>query len=133
MKLKSRKERTAHFIFKNDDKRFKHKKRFYFFLCAMFQSAFIFFTADKTGLLNEIIFISSIAAAIIFTAFALIAGDTYKIIPTAIVLFSVLLVFDGITNFTMLLKGIIAIVLIYAGLINTFIEAKNARLQNGHS
>jgi hypothetical protein len=132
MKLKSRKELATHFVFKNDDKSFWHKKRFYFFLCALFQSAFIFFTADKTGLLNEIIFIASIVAAAIFTALAFIAGDAYKIILTAIVLFSALLVLDGITNYTFLLKGIIAIVLIYTGLINALIEIKNSGLQNSH-
>lgn len=98
-----------------------------------FQSAFIFLVADKTGLFNEIILIVLIATAAIFTAFAFITSkNVYKIILTAIILFSALLVLDGITNYMFLLKSIVAIVLIYAGLINALIEIKNSGLQNSH-
>jgi hypothetical protein len=125
MKLKSEKRFPANSSFKKDNNSFLYKKRFYFFLCAMFQSAFIFLVADKTDFFNEVIFITSIIAVAIFILLAFIVKrGAYKVILTSIILFSALLVLDGITNYVMLLKSIIVIVLIYTGLINVLVETK---------
>ena len=131
MELKNRNRVPINFFLKKDKNSFQQKKRFYFFLCALFQSAFIFLVAGKTGFFNEVVFITSIIAVAIFILLAFIVkGDAYKIILTAIILFSALLVLDCIANYAMLLKSIIVIVLISTGLINVLVEIKNSTLQN---
>ena len=133
LRIKKMNKIISNFFFKKYNKSSLQNKQFYFFLCAIFQSAFIFIVADKTDLFNEIIFIVSIVAVAIFIAFTFIASKgVYKITLLSIILFSALLVLDGITNYVILLKGIIAIVVIYIGLIHSLIEIKNSTLQNIH-
>ena len=97
------------------------------FICAIMQAATIFFVANKPGFINKVDLIISVITALVFIILAFVVSrNSYKIILTGIILYSVLLVFNAIINYTTIFQGIITKVLIYAGLISALYKIKSS-------
>jgi hypothetical protein len=123
MKLKNAKELTNKFLWQKNDESILEQARLFLFMCAMLQTNFIFFGTDKPNIVNEIALIISIASAVIFIVLAfIIKKNARKIIFTRIILYSVLLLVHGYTDYTTIFQGILAKIIIYVGLIHAVIK-----------
>ncbi len=117
MKLKNAKELTNKFLSQKDNN-ILEQARVFLFLCAMLQTASIFFNTDKTNIINEISLIFSITAAVTFIVLAfIIRKNPRKIILTGIILYSALLLVNGYADHITIFQGILAKIIIYVGLI----------------
>jgi hypothetical protein len=100
------------------------------FLCGMMEAAFIFLVAHKTNVVDEaILIISAIASVIFFTLAFIVRKNSYKIILAGIILYSALLIFNAIINYTTIFQGVIAKVFIYVGLISALLKIKKIKIQ----
>jgi hypothetical protein len=126
MKLKNAKELTNKFLWQKNDESVLEQARLFLFLCAMLQTSFIFFGTNKPNIISEISLFISITVAIIFIVLAfIIKRNARKIILTGIILYSALLLVNGYADYTTIFQGILAKVLIYAGLISALPRIKN--------
>jgi hypothetical protein len=123
MNLKNTKELTNKFLWQKNDESILEQARLFLFMCAMLQTNFIFFGTDKPNIVNEISLIISITSAVIFIVLAfIIRKNARKIIFTGIILYSVLLLVHGYTDYTTIFQGILAKIIIYVGLIHAVIK-----------